>query len=575
MDARVAFVTVLLAATALAGCLRADEDAAMATAGPDLSRLSEPRHGVLPVEEVWTQSSVDGKRIHNALYRPDTDEPVPVFINFSPYWGDTATQEGDRFAQYMIHEYVPRGFAVVLSAVRGTGHSEGCFQIGSDLELQDAYDVVEAFAKQPWASGRVAAGGKSYDSTTQNGLIAKKPHEALKAIFHVSGITDMYRYNYRNGVPYGHGPWFNTYYFLNEGLDEYGLGVFGPPPFLIRPTAARPDGNETPDSLRRVADDAACSETPEMQASGAGSGVHGMKTPYWVERDWTRSIGASSWRGGVFFVHGLQDWNVKPDHILPWVDALPDGVEVKAWLHQWDRRPEGGHVYPMRDDWNVTMLRWLDHYLKGIDTGLLDEPRFEAQGSDGAWRASDAWPPEDALVAAATGIPLEGFEPRATPTYTAYDGIAFRNAGPAKVRVAGVPTMTVRAASLHGDPVLAAQMWVVNGTDLSEARSPEDERFVNEAMLRGVLRSSLEYPTPVQPGVAYDYALGFYPMDLVLEPDQSIRLTIGAPPLRGRPLPDQLAGIAYDLATAQIHLPFAPADAVAAEQPAWVDCFAC
>src|ERR1051326_6905070 len=210
-------VAALLMAGLLAGCA-ASKAPSTATQPPAQAGVLSPKQFAIKAPElVMLPSSVDGKHLENAIYRPDTPEKVPVYINFSPYWGDTTMKEGDAFSQYMIHEYVPRGYAVVLSSVRGTGHSEGCFQIGGDLELKDAYDVVDYFSKQPWSNGNLGAGAKSYDATTQNGMIAKFPHPALKTIFHVSGITDMYRYNGKDGVTYANGPEFTPRYYVTHG----------------------------------------------------------------------------------------------------------------------------------------------------------------------------------------------------------------------------------------------------------------------------------------------------------------------------------------------------------------------
>jgi X-Pro dipeptidyl-peptidase len=352
----------------------------------------------LAAQEVWVPSSVDGKRLHNALFLPDTPEgvQVPVFVNFSPYWGDNAMAGGDPFGRYLVEHLVPRGYAVVLSAVRGTGHSEGCFQIAGDLELQDSYDVIDHFARQPWSNGRVGAGGKSYDSTTQNGVLAKVPHPALRTVLHVSGITDMYAYNAKAGVPYFFGMFFNHYYW-QQSLHEYGLpsapGLGGLVVHGGSPKGASSLQDEDAESLRRAIDDAACTELPATEASGATGGATGQKDAYWVERDWTPFLHASTWNGSVFFVHGFQDWNVKPDHIDPWLQVLAErGVPVKGWLHQ-AQQDGTGHVYPMRHDWNATFDRWLDHYLKGEDNGIGSELGYELEGSDGTWRASASWPP--------------------------------------------------------------------------------------------------------------------------------------------------------------------------------------
>lgn len=550
-------LVLALVAMPLAGCLGDDDrdrPPGQRTGAEDFPMLSAKRFDILPPEEVWVASAVDGKRINNVVYRPDTDEPVPVFINFSPYWGDTATTGGDNFATYLIEEYVPRGYAVVLSAVRGTGHSEGCFQIAGDLELQDTYDVVEHFANAAWSNGKVGAGGKSYDSTTQNGMVAKFPHPALETIFHVSGITDMYRYNYREGVPYGQGTIFNTYYYL-QGTDEYGVSLIG----------AGDTTDEDPESLARLIDDVACVEFPFMQASGVGSGVSGLKDDYWIERDWNRYIGSSEWEGGIFFVHGLQDWNVKPDHILPWLEALPEGVEVKGWLHQWSRSPEGGHVYPMRDDWNLTMLRWLDHWLKDVDTGLLDEPRFQVEGTDEVWRESDTWPP--LAAEAARTLPL-GEETTEVGTLGVVHRADVLEAGSVQqFRYSGEPTLTLTATSTNEDPVLTATLY---------DRAPGGTlTWRNEGVLRAIYRTGLDAPEPVPQGEPVEYTLTFYPQDDVLEPGHAWVIEVGGQPLYAVPTPDQLQGITYDLSTAELSLVLSSVRAVEEPQPREIDCFAC
>jgi len=519
---------LLLLTVAFSGCAEDGGDPGR-TEGPDPTpTLSQKRFGILPPEEVWVASTVDGKRIHNVVYRPDAEEDVPVWINFSPYWGDTADEEGDAFARYMIHEYVPRGYAVVLSAVRGTGHSEGCFPIAGDLEIQDAYDVIDHFASADWGSGKVGAGGKSYDSTTQNGLIAKDPHPALRAVFHVGGITDMYRYNYRDGVPYFNGLAFTPRYYASQGFDEY-----------------TGEDEEDAASLQRAVDDAACPEAARHAASGTGSAAAGMKDAYWIERDWNRYIADSAWDGGVFFVHGLQDWNVKPDHILPWLGLLPPHVHVKAWLHQWQ---EGGtgHVYPMRDDWNTTMLRWMDHWLKDVDTGILDEPRFEVQGTDGRWRASDAWPVEDGTFAWGGGTGDAGIT---------FDD-PFRASGPLRI--------TYNATVLGPDPVLSVVV-----TD-------QDGAWVTEGVLRGVYKDGLEAPAPLVPGTAYTFVFETYPVDVVLPAGGGLRLALQAEPRHSLPTPLQLAAVSPLDRSVHVRMHMAdPADGLLGEQPTQIGCFAC
>jgi X-Pro dipeptidyl-peptidase len=547
----------LVAAVALAGCLgtAGDDAAEPAEANATDADLPDERYEVQPVEVEHLETS-DGEAVENAIYRPDTDEPVPVFINFSPYWGDTADERGDPFAQYMIEEYVPRGYAVVLSSIRGTGHSEGCFQIGSDREVADLKETVERFADADWSNGNVIAGGKSYDSTPQNGLVAKDPPEGLVGLFHVSGITDMYRYTYRQGVPYGHGPIFNTYYY-GQSVHEYGVAG--------SPSGSATYEDEDADSLARAVDDAACTELPEMQASGVGSGVHGLKTDYWTERDWNRHVADSDWNGSIFFVHGLQDWNVKPDHILPWLERLPDQVDVKGWLHQ-DTEDGTGHVYPMREDWNATMLRWLEHAGRGADTGV--DWTVEVASDDGVWREHETWPPEEGedrevLVNELTAYASEEGNVEVEGPLGVDDHDLER-----PLRYAGQPTVDVEVeVQGNPDPVFTVVLY--------EEDEDGERTWVNEGVLRGVYRNGLTQPDPFPQGEHVEIEIPLYPQDDVLEPGHEWIAVFGDQPRHAQPTAAQLQGITYTDHGGAVHLPLAPMDAELDIQPEPTNCFAC
>jgi alpha/beta superfamily hydrolase len=541
-------LSALLLAPALGGCLDGgDGDGLPQTGLPPVDTLSAKLHEILPPEEVWVTTSADltsgeaGIRLHNAVYRPDTTEPVPVFINFSPYWDDSAMTEGDAFAQYMVHEYVPRGFAVVLSAVRGTGHSEGCFEVASDRESLDVHEVVDHFANEPWSNGHVAAGGKSYDSTTQNGMIAKFPHPALKGVFHVSGITDMYSYTFARGTPARvDSAAFTTSYGVGQSAGEYVGGAAG----------AGGAEDDSPESLARLAGEG-CAATPEGAANAGASTAAGAKTPYWVERDWTRTIASSDWNGSIFFVHGLQDWNVQPSHIQPWLDEVRKngGIKVLGWLHQWadqeefECEPGNGHVYPMRSDWNETMLRWMDGVLKGKDTGLDSLYGFDVQDTECRWRHDDVWPPAETVTVEAGHL----------------DALALP---PGPVRVSGVVRIDVLANTPNPDPVITAVLF-----DEGDGQ----RTWVGEAVLRGIFRESLETPEPV--GMAdVTYHLETYPLDHVVEEGHRLIVEYGTAPDKSVALPTQLAGVAYGSGT--LTVPIGDLELVE-PQPEWMQCFAC
>jgi hypothetical protein len=88
--------------------------------------------------------------------------------------------------------WVPRGYIVVNADCRGGGTSEGMYELLSDLEAQDYYDLVEWAGAQPWSNGRVALDGMSYLAINQYKVAALQP-PSLAAICPWEGFTDFYR----------------------------------------------------------------------------------------------------------------------------------------------------------------------------------------------------------------------------------------------------------------------------------------------------------------------------------------------------------------------------------------------
>jgi len=255
-------------------------------------------------------------------------------------------------------------------------------------------------------------------------------------------------------------------------------------------------------------------------------------------------------------VHGLQDWNVKPDDIDPWVDILQaKGIHVLGWLHQ--ETFNDGHVYPMRQDWNMTMLRWLDGTLKGLDTRLDDLWGFDVAGSDGTWRHSATWPPRR------TGELVWDVSQNAPD----------RSQWPKDVRVAGVPYALATVQAAHPDDVARILLYD-QGPDGTYA-------FVGEAVRRIALSDDLQSPRAATGEAKLN--MTFYPVDHELAPDHGWFVELGVskfdrPDEESAPpkfffRPDQVSQVQYR--KVEIHLPLADAGGVLAPQPAHMKCFTC
>ena len=347
-----------------------------------LHDVSEPIPGVTVENSILEHLRIpmaDGKLIDTWLLRPDIAEAVPVILEMTPYYGGGSPYDPENLLagnfRNVAARFVPRGYAVAISSVRGTGNSEGCFSMGGAAEAGDTAAVIRHLAGQAWANGRVGMMGVSYPGTTPQDVWVEAPAE-LKTIVPISGISDLYKYNFVNGVhidPQGYA--FNTYYWGMVGLSPVGLN----------------GGNQLRDpvSVPGAILGEVCPEQVWVQEGGASSAIDGNKDGYWQVRDFLAELRASSSRprASIFYVHGLQDWNVKPHMMEDWLHEAISDVPYKIWLCQW------GHAYPYREDWWTVLTAWFDKFLKNRDTGILSAPRVQIEDDDGRWRHESIFPP--------------------------------------------------------------------------------------------------------------------------------------------------------------------------------------
>ena len=367
---------VLLLALPLAGCL-SDDGGAPSAAGPlraDESLLSPVRFTTRVRDTFDIPSTVDGVPLRVDVYRPDGDGPFPTILVLSPYWAFLSDAKAAETPTWYIDYFVPRGYAVALGEMRGTRESGGCWDFGGKLDQMDGHDIVEGLAALPWSNGKVGMLGQSHVGMSQlAAAITNPPH--LTTIVPIAAVSDWYRYLHKDGAPY----------VINRGTPPAYFAVHASP-------SNPPTGGEgaTPEwvltQAQTVCDDNALhlSQSAELD---------GDKDAYWQERDLI--AGAGDVRAAVFMVHGFRDENVKTDHFLDFWNGLPPTVERKAWFGQW------GHEHPFFEEWRTDLHQWYDHWLLGIDNGILDEPRVVVQDNLG-WddglgynpvaRNATAWP---------------------------------------------------------------------------------------------------------------------------------------------------------------------------------------
>ena len=150
-----------------------------------LSNSSLPIHAQTQSGDIWKELQEvaivdqrvmmpmrDGIRLCTDIYRPKTDEKVPVIFSRTPYnfntWVDG--EMSTRTLQNAL-EAVSRGYAYVVQNERGRYFSEGEWDI-LGVPLTDGYDAFTWLMDQSWSNGKIATIGCSSTAEWQMAVAA-------------------------------------------------------------------------------------------------------------------------------------------------------------------------------------------------------------------------------------------------------------------------------------------------------------------------------------------------------------------------------------------------------------------
>lgn len=137
----------------------------------------------------------DGVKLVADIYRPNTEEKLPVLLMRQPY--------GKAIASTVVYAhprwYARHGYMVVIQDVRGRGDSQGDFQLLA-TEIQDGKETLDWVASLEGSNGKVGMYGFSYQGMTQL-YAAINQHPALKTICPSMIAFDLYSdWAYENGA---------------------------------------------------------------------------------------------------------------------------------------------------------------------------------------------------------------------------------------------------------------------------------------------------------------------------------------------------------------------------------------
>jgi predicted acyl esterase len=525
------FVRISILALLFANATLAAPRAGAAEEPVDLGSVTE-KHVMIPMR--------DGKSLSAYVYLPKGDGPWPVL--YEQRYADL-TGVGTRKAFARLAE---SGYAVVGENFRGAHLSEGTWVGYRALgwgKLQDGYDTIEWLAKQPWSTGKIGTFGSSQAGYAQNFLAVTQP------------------------------PHLVAQYMIDTGLSLFQEGY-------------RIGGTTRPERFKAM--DAVCRDPRDNRALLAEWFAHPTYDDYWAQEDCSRHFDKmnvpcftiGSWYD--FMCQGSVESFIGRQHRGGPNSRGKQQLLIGPWLHggygNKNVNNVGDLTYPenAKFDAETHLIRWFDHYLKGVDNGVERDPavRYYAMGAVGddnapgnVWHSTADWPPRTNEIAyylqdeskltlrppvdaeSSTDILADPVHPNSVP------GRAFPGASDAREF-----EIQTQVKTFTTEPLKSAVEWTGRvRAELYVSSSARDTDFIvrvsdvypdgrsiliADYILRARYREGFEKEVFMEPGQVYKVAFNVGWMSQVFNRDHLIRVTVastGAPfyepnPNTGEPL---------------------------------------
>ena len=509
-------LAVLSLSAVLVPSLAGAADAGPPTDYRKVAGLSPAAFKDIEREVVRYKTTHDGTELYLEVVKPKGAQNLPVILEASPYHGTLADRDGTRILPDpkvngksigLTGWFAPRGYAVVMMDLRGTGRSRGCLDHLGPLDGKDLKEVVEWAASQKWSNGKVGMTGHSYVGSTPMAAAAQNP-KGLETIVPSAGLASMYDHQFQGGVPY-----FLQWAGPIEAYEQLALQRKA----ALAPANNSVTGNfgdDTTNGLPNNPQDTGCG-LPNSAIVAGEDQLSGRYADWHKARD--HRAGATAWDGSAFLVHGVND-NAARIPAADWFLAR-DNPDDKAWIGQWDH---GSGVGPTRREMQFTyaLTAWFDKQLKGrpVDTGpaaelFMSDSTFEAARtgarkwvvtSDEGWPGTSTpkafFPSADNKMggaAPADGSVAFSGDPRPFNSTSGTGGVSFvTDAFTESTVLAGMPKLRLSAS------VTAPRVHLI--ATLYDVRKDDVRRRITQCSINPELREGLTKLTPVIPTLRMD-----------------------------------------------------------------------
>ncbi|MGW2472535.1 CocE/NonD family hydrolase [Streptomyces sp. NPDC001665] len=486
-----------------------------------------------------TLTMSDGVRLSARIWRPVTSDrqPVPAILEAVPYRKNDLTSTRDA----IHHPYIAgHGYACVRVDLRGTGESEGVL-LDEYLEREqcDAEEVLAWLAEQPWCDGRTGMMGISWGGFAALQVAARRP-PSLGAIV-IASFTDD---RYADDMHYVGGA------MLSDNLAEAGT--------MFAYATCPPDPEAVGDRWRDMWHERLDAARPWVLEWLR----HQERDDYWRHASLSEDYGAlqcpvlasSGWADG---------YSNAVTRLLGRVDVPRKGL-IGPWSHKLPHLGEPGPAIGYLQE----VVRWWDHWLKGVENGVMDGPMIRAwmqesvppstsyQERPGRWVGEPSWPSpqieevpyvlRDRGIVRGDEAPATGAQERVhtvqsplsvgqfagkwasynAPPDLPYDqreedggSLVFETAPlPERVEILGAPAVDLLVSSSRETGQVAVR--------LSDVAPDGRATRVTYGVLNLAHRSGADRPEPLEPGEAYPVRVPLNGVAQVFPAGHRIRLSL-------------------------------------------------